>query len=263
MTSMILTGLGGFSTAAGHVGSYMEVGHDISFLAPELWCRLSPTERDPEYLIRENLLEKIEDIQHQGRTVLASRLGYRITARFIRRFFGRMFDNPDRVFTSTILNPEQQDPDAFADGVDHIVEAQQRVAMQYFQDGSYELAVPPLQAVLSVMAHGSWNGKSISDPEIRRLFTRESMLASDWYRNRLEAKKTVDLRLWRLHLSYLQQFLDENQNSNLTERIDLNARLQQAKARLLYLESDAYRQRIEGTIGADPALVHFRGRIES
>jgi hypothetical protein len=258
ITSMILTGLGGFSTAAGHVGSHMEVGHDISFLAPELWCRLSPTERDPEFLIREKLLEKIEDMQHQGRTILASRLGYRITARFVRRFFGRMFDNPDRVFTPAMLNPELQDLEAFVDGVDHIVEAQQRVALQYFRDGSIDLAVPPLQAVLSVMAHGSWNGKLISDPEVRRLFTRESMLSSDWYRQRLEAKKSVDLRLWKHHLGYLKQFLGENKNSNLTERIDLNSRVQQAEARLRFLESEAYWKRIEGTIGADPALVHFQ-----
>jgi phosphoenolpyruvate carboxykinase (diphosphate) len=254
MTSMILTGLGGFSTAAGHVGSYMEVGHDISFLAPELWCRLSAEERDPNYLIREKLLEKIEDMQHQGRTVLSSRLGYRITARFVRRFFGRMFDNPDRVFTVGMLCPEQQDMDGFADGVDHIVEAQQRVAEQYFKDGSYEFAIPPLQAVLSVMAKGSWDGKLLSDPEVRKLFTYESMINSRWYRSRLEAKKAVDKRLWAQHLAYLRRFTDETGNGNITQRIDLGARLQQAIGRLKYLETDAYWQRIQGTIGADPAL---------
>lgn len=42
VVSMILTGLGGFSTPAGHIGSEIEVGHDISMLVPEIWCRLSP-----------------------------------------------------------------------------------------------------------------------------------------------------------------------------------------------------------------------------
>ena len=44
IVSMILTGLGGFSTAAGHIGPRFEVGHDISLLVPEIWCRLSAEE---------------------------------------------------------------------------------------------------------------------------------------------------------------------------------------------------------------------------
>ena len=35
VVSMILTGLGGFSTAAGHVGPRFQVGHDISLLVPK------------------------------------------------------------------------------------------------------------------------------------------------------------------------------------------------------------------------------------
>lgn len=255
LVSMILTGLGGFSTAAGFVGSHLEVGHDISFLVPELWCRLTPQERDPNFLIAEKLLEKMEDFQHQGQQVLASRLGYRISARFVRRFFGRMFDNPDRVFTDGLLRPETQDLDGFCDGVAHIVEAQERVALHYFQDGSYEVAAPPLKAILSVMAHGHWNGKSLQDPELRQLFTRESMLQSDWYRARLEAKKKVDTALWQRHQQYLQSYLQETKSNRLTDRIDLQARLDEATERLRFLNSDAYADRLQGTLGTDPALV--------
>ncbi len=255
MVGMILTGLGGFSTAAGHVGSKMEVGHDISFLVPELWCRLSPQERDPAFLIREKMLEKLEDFEHNRKPVLASRLGYRISARFVRRFFGRMFDNPDRVFTPELLCPETQDLEGFVDGINHIVEAQHRVALQYFEDGSYEMAIPPLQAVLSTMAHGSWNGKSLSNPEVRQMFTLESMLASDWYRARVEAKRSLDVKLWRRHQAYLQEFMAVSKRTRLTDRIDLESRLAHIESRLEFFESEDYRQRIEGTIGADPALL--------
>ncbi len=110
LTSMILTGLGGFSTAAGHIGPEIEVGHDISMLVPEIWCRLLPRERDPNRMIAEGLLEKIEDYQFEGRTIRASRLGYRITSRFVRHYFGRVFDNPSKVFDERILRPEVQDP---------------------------------------------------------------------------------------------------------------------------------------------------------
>ncbi|MEM8734007.1 MAG: hypothetical protein AAGG44_07290, partial [Planctomycetota bacterium] len=254
LVSMILTGLGGYSTAAGYVGSDLEVGHDISFLVPELWCRLTEEERDPNFLISEGLLEKVEDYEHDGRTIAASRLGYRITARFVRRFFGRLFDNPDKVFDERILCPETQDPEGYADGIDHIVEAQERVAKAYFRDGSYEVACPPLQAVLSVMANGDWNGKSITDPEVRQLFTRESMLASDWYRERLAAKQQSDIQLWTKHHKYLVRYCMQPTHAEVVERMGLNDLVRQADERIQYLKSDAYLERIEGTLGTDPAL---------
>ncbi|RMF42787.1 MAG: hypothetical protein D6753_06630, partial [Planctomycetota bacterium] len=255
LTSMILTGLGGYSTAAGYVGSFREVGHDISFLVPELWCRLSARERDPQFLIGEGMLEKLEDYEFGGQKVLASRLGYRITSRFVRHFFGRMFDNPDKVFDEAILRPETQDPEGYADGIHHITEAQQRVARMYFEDGSYELAVPPLQAVLSVMAEGHWNGKSIEDPEVRDMFRRETMLGSDWYQARLDAKRRADTRLWQRHREYLQQFLQRSTHSDVAQRLELEKRIAQADRRLEFFQTDAYLQRIHGTVGADPALV--------
>ncbi|MFK7738319.1 MAG: hypothetical protein AB8B50_20010 [Pirellulaceae bacterium] len=253
--SMALTGLGGYSTAAGYVGSHLEVGHDISFLVPELWCRLTPQERDPNFLISEGLLEKVEDREYEGRTVLASRLGYRITQRFVRRFFGRMFDNPDKVFDERILCPETQDMPGFADGVNHIVEAQQRVASAYFEDGSYEAACPPLQIVLSIMAHGSWEGKTIDDPEVRSLFDREKMLASDWYRNRLEAKRDTDLQQWIKQHKYLVRYCMNDQHADVATRMKLNERIAYADTQIDRLKSDSYVQEIVGTLGTDPTLV--------
>ena len=96
--------------------------------------------------------------------MLASRLGYRITAKFVHTFFGRVFDNPTTVFTEDMLKPEMQDPAVFADGVANIVEAQRRVAAAYFEDGTIEDACPPLQALLHIMAHGQFEGKDASDP---------------------------------------------------------------------------------------------------
>lgn len=255
LVSMILTGLGGFSTAAGFIGSDLEVGHDISFLVPELWCRLTPEEKDPEFLIREGMLKKLEDYDFQGRTIAASRLGYRITARFVRRFFGRMFDNPDKVFDERILCPETQDEEGFADGIDHIVEAQQRVANTYFEDGSYEFACPPLQAVLSVMAEGHWNGKTLDAPDVRQLFTKQAMLSSDWYRARLDAKRQADLQLWTRHQAYLQKFCAKPSHAEIAQRMNLQELLLQSERRIQFFVTDEYLDRIEGTLGADPHLL--------
>ena len=99
----------------------------------------------------------------------ASRLGYRITSKFVRTYLARVFDNPSKVLTEEILRPEQQDPASFSDGILYIVAAQKRVALRYLEDGGYEMACPPLRAVLSIMAYGDYEGKPITDPSVRRL----------------------------------------------------------------------------------------------
>lgn len=249
VVSMILTGLGGFSTPAGHIGSEVEVGHDISMLVPEIWCRLRPEEREPATLQREGLLEKLSDFQHEGQTVLASRLGWRITGRFIRRYFGRVFDNPGKVFDDRILKPELQDFDAYVDGIHHIVEAQQKVARQYFEDGSIEAACPPLRALLSIMAHGNWEGHDSSSPEVRQMFTKEHLLGSQWYRDRLEAKRQVDIQLWERHVRYLTEYVSRRTHKAVIERLKLQDRLREAQSRLAFCRTDAYFERIQGTLG--------------
>ena len=123
----------------------MRVDHDISLLIPEIWCRMTPANAIPPSSSREGYLEPLADFEHDGRPVLASRLGYRITTKFARTFFGRVFDHPARVFDEAFLRPETQDLDAFVDGINNITEAQQRVARQYFEDGSIEDACPPLR----------------------------------------------------------------------------------------------------------------------
>jgi hypothetical protein len=255
IVSMILTGLGGFSTAAGHIGPEIEVGHDISMLVPEIWCRLRPEEREPAFLIREGMLERLEDCEYNGKSIPVSRLGYRITSRFVRHYFGRVFDNPSKVFDEKILCPETQDPASFYDGVLHIAEAQQRVAKTYLEDGSLELACPPLKALLHIMAEGHWNGKTVHDPEVRAMFTREHLLASDWYRERLVAKQTVDIRLWTRHVTNLKSICQQPEYEPVIARLGLRARLQFAERELARCRDAGYVEACVGTLGVDPQLV--------
>jgi hypothetical protein len=140
--SYLLCGHDGFVTAAGYIGPNVRVDHDVSLLVPEVWSRMSVEERDPQFLIREGYLERCRDFEHKGRKVLASRLGYRMTPRFVRGFFGRLFNHPHVVFTTEMLRPELQSKEIFADGMDNIVTTQKRVAEDYFNDGSIELACP-------------------------------------------------------------------------------------------------------------------------
>jgi len=252
LVSYILTELAGFSSAAGHIGPNVQVDHDISLLIPEIWCRLSPEERTPEFLLKEKLLEKLEDFEHDGKTIMASRLGYRITSRFIRRFVGRIFDNPRKVFDEPVLKPETQDPAAFADGVLYITEAHERVAKLYFEDGSVEQACPPLKALLHIMAHGQYEGRGINDPEIRSLFTQESLLASEWYRKRLETKQQRDIALWQRHVAALESFASSAGANGAVKRLDVKARLDAARNELAHVSSPEYLTELNGMLGADP-----------
>src|SRR5690606_10197395 len=132
-------------------------------------------------------------------------LGYRITERFVANYFGRVFDNPRRVFDDGLLRPETQDAAAFVDGVRQIREAHQRVARACFADGTIEELCPPLQALVTIMAEGTWKGMDETHPEFRRLFTREAMLASDWYAARLDARQQQEIARWEKHVAYLQR----------------------------------------------------------
>ncbi|HYG97953.1 MAG TPA: hypothetical protein VD837_02400 [Terriglobales bacterium] len=246
LVGMILTGYAGFSTAAGHVGPQFRVDHDVSMLVPEVWCRMTPHERDARFLIENGYLEKVQDFNYEGRRVLASRLGYRITMLFADRFLGRVFERPDAVFTEAMLCPEKQGLEVFVEGVDSILDAQKRVALNYFADGSIEAACPPLSALLHIMAYGQWNGYTVDSPEVRQLFTRESLLASDWYQQRLAAKHRSDIELWERKVRALEHAQVEGVSCIVNER------LQTARKRLAHVRSENYRSELVGTIGADP-----------
>jgi len=252
LVDAILTGYAGFTTSAGYIGPCVRVDHDVSLLVPEIWCRMRVAERDPGFLIKHGYLEKVEDLDWGGRNVLASRLGYRITSLFVDRFLGRIFETPGAVFTQEMLKPELQDPEQFAAGVDAIVETQRRVAMNYFDDGSADAACPPLKALLHIMAHGCYQGRGAGDPAIRKMFTREALLASDWYRERLQVKQARDVTLWERHVRSLEEYRASVEATGFRPEIDVAARLARAREQLARVSSAAYLKELAGTVGADP-----------
>lgn len=256
LVSFILTGYPGFSSSAGFIGPDIRVDHDISLLIPEIWTRLTHEERQPDYLIRHGFLELLADFEHNGQTVLASRLGYRITSRFVHGLMGKIFDNPYAVFTDEILQPERQDLDVFVDGVNNIVETQQRVAQQYIADGSIADACPPLFALLHIMADGHYQGKDAHHPEIRAMFSRDYLLASDWYHERLAIKQQRDIALWQGHVGYLERFLSDSSNAVPVGDLQLAERYRLAQRKLQELESPDYPQSLIGSLGADPLAAY-------
>ena len=256
LVSYILAGYPGFSSSAGYIGANVRVDHDISLLIPEVWARLKAEQRDPAYLIDNGYLEPLEDFEYEGRRVLASRLGYRITDRFVHGVLGKIFDNANTVLTKTILKPETQDLRVFVDGIDNIVEAQQRVAQQYLDDGSVADACPPLKALLHIMAEGDYQGKTVHDPEIRGMFTRDYLLASDWYAQRLRIRQQREIALYQRHVRNLQDFMMRSGYADVVESLDIEGRLRKAETRLRAVQDATYLDSLVGTLGADPLQVY-------
>lgn len=244
--SYVVTGYDPFVTAAGYVGPKFRVDHDISLLVPELWCRMRPHERDPQWMIENGYLEPVSDMKIGDREVPSSVLGYRMTKAFVSEFMGRVFSNPDALFTEAMLRPELQGEEVFADGIENIMTTHNRVAKNYFEDGSIELACPPLKALLHVMRDGHYEGKTLADKEFRALFDRQTILASDWYQARLDSAQAAAIEIAQRHCDYL---------SRQTHTFEGLAALRaEAEAELARVSSKEYRQSLVGTIGRDPTF---------
>ena len=142
--------------------------------------------------------------------------------------------------------------------MDNIVETQQRVAESYFNDGSIAAACPPLRALLHIMRDGHFEGKELDAPEIRALFTRESMLASDWYAERLVVQQEVDGRHWERGVRALQSFLGKANYAEEAARLGIVGRLEHARRTLESVHAPGYLKALAGSLGAQPlqALTH-------
>lgn len=254
LSAYLLTESHAFITAAGWVGPQVRVDHDISLLIPELWSRMRVDERDPAYLVKNGFLEKVKDFDHNGTSIPASFLGYRITTRFVATFFGRIFANPGAVLTNEMLRPELQDTDCFADAMKNITDTHRYVSEHYFADGSIAMASPPLQALLHIMRDGEWKGKNLSHPDVRRLFDREEFINSEWYAACLAHAVSREKAVLQQGVDAIDRFLGRSTHAAAARQLGLSERRAAAVARINELSKDDAAASLRGTIGCDPAL---------
>lgn len=249
--SYILTGYGGFVSAAGYVGPNYKVDHDVSLLIPEIWCRMTVEERDPKYLIENGYLEKIENFDHKGKFVDASMLGYRITLKFVTHFMARIFSKPDAVFSDDMLKPETQDIETFVASIENLTITQKRVAEGYLNDGTVEALCPPLKALVYIMVKGEYKGMDRNNPDFRKMFNADSVLSSNWYKERLVEKQKREIAQWTKNVAYIEEVSQKKSFSDASLNLDLPQRLKEAKAKLKEVSSPKYLDSLKGTIGAD------------
>jgi hypothetical protein len=84
------------------------------------------------------------------------------------------------------------------------------------------------------------------------MFSRAQLLKSDWYSERLQLKQLRDIDLWNRHCTSLQQFLDDVDYADEAERLGISQRLDNAKEKLMQVQSEEYLKGLVGTLGADP-----------
>jgi hypothetical protein len=102
------------------------------------------------------------------------------------------------------------------------------------------------------MRDDQFEGKGLEHPEIRSLFARENMLASDWYAARLAAKQAADRQLWQRHVATLEKFLTKSSYANEVHRLGIEARLRRARIELERVKSPIYLKALRGTLGLQP-----------
>ena len=108
--------------------------------------------------------------------------------------------------------------------------------------------------LLGIMAFGQHEGSTERDPEVRRLFTREALLASDWYRERLTTKQQRDIALWQRHYDDLAKALTEYGEANVALADTIRQRQVIAAAQLARVQRPEYMTELIGTLGAEPLI---------
>ncbi|MDR0595906.1 MAG: hypothetical protein LBF94_04435 [Puniceicoccales bacterium] len=246
LLSFILCDYNGFLSAAGYVGPKFHVDHDITYILPEIWSRMHVQERDPKFLIEHGYLEACKDFEHDGKVVPFSRMGYRITQKFVKIFAGRVLSFPNSLFSEEVLRPEKQDLSIFADSMANIVESHKNAAEIIMSSSDAEQAIPPLKALLNIMLSEEKNGITLNSSQFRDLFKRENVLKSEWYLERLKNRQVYHIEHLKSGLQYLRLFAKTN---GYNKELNVQARIDKISRRLSFVSSPEYINSLMGTVG--------------
>ena len=83
------------------------------------------------------------------------------------------------------------------------------------------------------------------------MFSRDYLLQSDWYKERLKIKQQRDAALWQMNRNYIEQKMDETNESLTDIWAGLEEQMENAEQMLEWVNSESYLERLQGTIGAD------------
>jgi hypothetical protein len=111
------------------------------------------------------------------------------------------------------------------------------------------------------MRDGNWEGRTADDETFRALFSRDTLLASEWYAARLDAQQEVDAHLWERHARYLEKFLQRSNYADVAAQLDIRGRLERVTRNLRATRGPAYTKSLVGTLGAEPYIASELNRL--
>lgn len=254
------------STAAEMIGPNHYIGHDLSVAIKEVFARVGREELDVDRLLRLGYIAPEPDVEGRdagGRDVVSKGATYYyFTERGMLEFFGRVFLTSDKTWSKEEIHPWEQNKDLYVQGKETLARYKKKIALEYFNDGSIDVASEPLRAVLHMMVYDEyrftppgaaepvvWTRES---PEYRALFTGEAMLKSAEYRAALEESQRRDCLRLTEQARVLEEFVNENRESLPSAELQMyEGRLIRLKEKTGWVKTDAHLNHILGSIGAD------------
>lgn len=93
---------------------------------------------------------------------------------------------------------------------------------------------------------------TLYSPQFRKMFTRDEVLNSKWYQDRLDAMQEKSIKLYESNVEYLNNFIGSSKPHEESVIDKAKVALKEAEEVLSYYKSAKYREDLVGTIGADP-----------
>ena len=136
----------------------------------------------------------------------------------------------------------------------------------YIADGGADMAVPPLKALLYMMRDGEYEGMTLTSPEFRAMWSRENIIKSDWYMERLKCFQTKEADRLQRGLEYMEHFIKgpdahpgDWKGKQIVEDLELRNRISSTKKQLETVKKPEFLTHLVGTLGVDPTLYSAPG----
>ena len=144
----------------------------------------------------------------------------------------------------------------FAESVATIAMTHERVARAYVKDGTISLAIPPLRALLEIMADGSTSrGLAAGVAGVpRAVHPRVGARLATGTRERLAAKQAAAGARAAAGLAAIEKFVTTPGNEEPTARLGMPARVAAARAEVERLSGAGVRRAARRHLGQHPAL---------
>ena len=134
----------------------------------------------------------------------------------------------------------------------------------YIADGGADMAVPPLKALLYMMRDGEYEGMTLTSPEFRAMWSRENILKSDWYMERLKCFQTKETDRLQRGLEYMEHFIKgpdshpgDWKGKQIVEDLQLHDRITSTKKQLETVKKPDFLKHLVGSLGVEESALSY------